>query len=73
MITFPFTLTGIDVSFWSEGMGLIGSLNPIIPMIMDFGAFLFAAIIVVSTGFLSAVYPAFKAARIKPVIAMRQD
>jgi len=54
-------------------MGLIGSLNPVIPMILDFGAYLFAAIIVITTGLLSAVYPAFKAARIRPVIAMRQE
>lgn len=73
LITFPFTLTGINVSFWSEGMGLMGSLNPTIPMILDFGAYLFAAIIVVTTGLLSAVYPAFKAARIRPVIAMREE
>ncbi|MCP4229481.1 MAG: ABC transporter permease [bacterium] len=73
LITFPFTLTGINVSFWSEGMGLIGSLDPVIPMVLDFGAYLFAGIIVVITGLLSAVYPAFKAARIRPVIAMRQE
>ncbi len=73
LITFPFTFTGINLSFWSEGMGLIGSLDPVIPMILDFGAYLFAAIIVVTTGLLSAVYPAFKAARIRPVIAMRQE
>ncbi len=73
LITFPFTLTGINVAFWSDAMGLIGSLDPVLPMVMDVWAFLFAAIIVAATGFLSAIYPAFKAARIKPVIAMRQE
>lgn len=62
-------INGIDLSFWVESMRAWGTGSIIYPTVkvMD----IIAAIIIVSiTTVIAAIYPAFKAARIKPLEAL---
>lgn len=61
--------TGIDLSLFSESMRIWGTGSVIYPLIMfkDIAA---AAVIVFLTAFLAAIYPAYKAAKIKPLEAL---
>jgi len=62
-------ITGLDLSFFSETMEIWGSGTVIYPVITlkDF----FASMVIVScTAFIAAIYPAVKAARIRPLKAL---
>lgn len=62
-------VTGIDLSVFSESMRIWGTGSVIYPLIMfkDIAA---SAVIVFLTAFIAAVYPAYKAAKIKPLEAL---
>jgi len=62
-------VTGIDLSIFSESMRIWGTGSVIYPLIMfkDIAA---SAVIVFFTAFLAAIYPAYKAAKIKPLEAL---
>lgn len=62
-------VTGIDLSVFSESMRIWGTGSVIYPIIMfkDVAA---SAVIVFFTAFLAAIYPAYKAAKIKPLEAL---
>lgn len=62
-------ITGIDLSMFSESMRIWGTGSIIYPIIMfkDIAA---SVVIVFLTAVISAVYPAYKAAKIKPLEAL---
>ncbi len=63
------TVTGLDLSFFSETMSILGSGTVIYPVVTvkDF----FASMVIVScTAVIAALYPAVKAARIRPLKAL---
>ncbi len=69
LVTLLLSLTGIDFSFYMESMRLWGTGNIIYPTLksMDIIA---CTLIVFITTIMAAVYPAVKAARIKPLDAL---
>jgi len=64
-----FSFTGIDFSFYSESMRTMGTGNIIYPTLKTADIAISALIVLVTT-VLAALYPAFKAARIKPLEAL---
>lgn len=62
-------VTGLDLSIFSESMRIWGTGSVIYPLIMfkDIAA---SVVIVFLTAFIAALYPAYKAARIKPLEAL---
>jgi len=63
---------GIDLSSISEGLQAIGYPTMIYPSV-DFNGYLQVAVMVVLTGILASVYPAWHAIRLKPAEAIRSD
>lgn len=64
--------TGLDLSFWSEGLNALGFDAVIYPEI-GFSQVLVVSVLVALTGVISAIYPARKAVRLKPAEALRID
>jgi ABC-type lipoprotein release transport system permease subunit len=64
-----FGIIGIDLSMFSESMRIWGTGSVVYPMVMlkDIAA---SVVIVLLTAVISAVYPAYKAAKIKPLEAL---
>jgi ABC-type antimicrobial peptide transport system permease subunit len=62
--------TGIDLYFWKEAFGEMGFSSMIYPSI-DNNVIIYTAIMVIVAGVFSAIYPAVKAIRLKPVEAIR--
>lgn len=65
-----FEKSGINLYFWKEAFGEMGFSSMIYPAIDDSVIF-YTAIMVVIAGIVSAIYPALKAIRLKPVEAIR--
>jgi len=61
--------TGLDLSFFSESMRVWGTGSVIYPFIM-LKDVISASVIVFLTAFIAAIYPAYKAAKIKPLEAL---
>ena len=64
--------TGLDLSFWSEGLNALGFDAIIYPEI-GIGNLLVVAMLVALTGVIAALYPARKAIRLRPAEALRID
>ena len=65
-----FEKTGINLYFWKEAFGELGFSSMIYPSI-DNSVIVYTAFLVVIAGVVSAIYPALKAIRLKPVEAIR--
>jgi ABC-type lipoprotein release transport system permease subunit len=65
-----FSKVGIDISIVSEGMSSFGMGSVIYPQ-LDTSYYLNIVIMVFITAIIAAIYPAFKALRLKPAIAVR--
>jgi ABC-type antimicrobial peptide transport system permease subunit len=65
-----FEKSGINLYFWKEAFGEMGFSSMIYPAI-DNSVIVYTAIMVVIAGIVSAIYPALKAIRLKPVEAIR--
>lgn len=63
--------TGIDLSTWSNALEEYGMSSLIRPT-LDGYAYWFVAFAVIITAVLAAIYPAFKAIKLKPVDALRK-
>jgi putative ABC transport system permease protein len=66
------TIYGADLGAWSSSVEMIGFLDPVVPFVIRPGQFVAAAAAVFAVGLLSAIYPGVKAARLRPVEAMRE-
>ena len=64
------TKKGIDLYFWKEAFADIGYSSLVYPSI-DTRTLLFTAIMVIFTGVLSALYPAYKALKLNPSESIR--
>ncbi len=64
-----FSVTGIDLSLFSESMRIWGTGSVIYPLVM-MKDIISSAVIVFMTAVIASVYPAVKAARIKPMEAL---
>jgi len=67
-----FSKVGIDLSMYAEGFEAIGyatMMYPDVPIDFYFGV----SLLVVLTGILAAIYPAFKALRLNPAEAVRSE
>jgi len=65
-----FEKSGINLYFWKEAFGEMGFSSMIYPAI-DNSVIFYTALMVVIAGVVSAIYPALKAIRLKPVEAIR--
>lgn len=65
------SIYGIDVSSVSSGGKFMGIFSPVIIFHIKPGAFILAATMVFSTAVISAIYPALKTAKLKPIDAIR--
>ncbi len=68
-VTALLSVTGIDLSFYMESMRSLGTGSVIYPAIKAMDIFM-AMVIVLVTTIIAALYPAVKAARIKPLDAL---
>lgn len=66
-----FTLNGIDLSEYSEGLESFGYGSILYPYIEN-STYLTIAIAVIITAFVGAIYPAWKAVKLKPVEALHK-
>jgi len=69
-IHLPLSATGINLSKFSEGLTSFG-VGTIIYPVLDTGSLLRPLIIIPAVAVLGAIYPAMKAARFEPMVAMR--
>jgi len=65
-----FNTTGIDLSFVSEGMESVGYASVTYPMLEGY-RYLQITVLVIITGIVASVYPAWKALRLHPADAIR--
>ncbi|MDD3320267.1 MAG: ABC transporter permease [Paludibacter sp.] len=70
LVTNHYEKTGIDLYFWKEAFGQMGFSSMIYPSI-DNNVIFYTAVMVIIAGVLSAIYPAYKAIKLKPVEAIR--
>jgi len=66
-----YTKVGVDLTNYSEGLESFGYSSILYPYI-DSGAYITITIGVVITAFLAALYPAWKAVKLKPVEALHK-
>lgn len=71
--TYLLTIKGIDLSALAsegfEGMGFSAVVKPYLPFMIA----VYTTILVIITGILGSVYPALKAIKINPAIALKSD
>jgi ABC-type lipoprotein release transport system permease subunit len=67
-----FSVTGFDLSFMSEGLNSLGYANVIYPEI-DTASYIKVVVMVIITGILAALYPAWKAISLNPAEAVRSE
>ena len=71
-ISVYFGKRGIDLSIWGDGLEAIGYDTVIYPMI-DIKDAITVAVLIVLTGIVAALYPAYKALKLNPSEALRID
>lgn len=64
--------TGIDLSYWAQGLNSLGYDSVIYPEI-GFDSVVAVTVLVIITGVVSAIYPARKAIKLNPAEAIRID
>ncbi len=64
------SFTGVDMSKWAEGFELFMAIEPVVYPENDFPSVIFSSIIIFLTTIVVSIYPALKAARLKPVEAI---
>ncbi|MBT4728774.1 MAG: ABC transporter permease [Bacteroidetes bacterium] len=67
-----FQKNGIDMSIWGEGLEAMGFAAIIYPE-FDYGMIIPIIILVILTGLLSSLYPAYKALKLNPADSIRTD
>jgi ABC-type lipoprotein release transport system permease subunit len=67
-----FGRVGIDLSIWGKGLEMLG-YDPVVYTSIDNFFVAIVVVLVVATGIISAIFPAVKALRIKPVEALRDE
>jgi ABC-type lipoprotein release transport system permease subunit len=70
-ITWLNSIYGVNLGFWSSGVQMTGLLDPVIYFALNPYAFAVTGVAVLFIGIVSSVYPGVKAARFRPVEAMR--
>lgn len=71
LLNFALARTGIDLSNWSGAMELVSSMRPVIYPVLSPGNVLIAAAAAFLATLLAAVYPAWRAGRLRPAEALR--
>ncbi|NIT35931.1 MAG: FtsX-like permease family protein [candidate division Zixibacteria bacterium] len=66
------TVYGADLGAWSGSVGVMGFIDPVVPFVMRPAHFVLGAVTVFFIATVSAIYPGVKAARLRPVVAMRR-
>lgn len=72
LVTAYFSKVGIDLSIWGEGLEAMGFAAIIYPVV-DFEVLIVVAVLVIFTGILSALYPAYKALKLNPADSIRTE
>jgi ABC-type lipoprotein release transport system permease subunit len=72
LISLYFSKVGLDLSVWGEGLSAMG-FSPIIYPVIDFETLIITSALVILTGIISALYPAFKALRLNPAESIRTE
>ncbi len=65
-----FSVHGIDLSKWAGAMEFFAAINPVVYPETRIVVLVWSGVVVFATALLSAVYPALKASRLKPVEAI---
>ncbi|UCE27668.1 MAG: ABC transporter permease [Candidatus Coatesbacteria bacterium] len=71
ILTWINSIYGVDLGFWASGVQMTGLLDPVIFFALKPYAFVVTGIAVFFIGVVSSIYPGIKAARFRPVEAMR--
>ena len=71
LVTVLANINGLDLAFFAEGFEAFGAITTIVYAKLTLNGFIFALVVVITTTVLVAIYPAIKAARIKPLEAIR--
>ncbi len=71
-VTIYFGRVGMDLSMWGEGLEAIGFAAIIYPEV-DFQTLIVISVMVILTGIISALYPAYKALKLNPADSIRTD
>jgi putative ABC transport system permease protein len=71
VLTWFNSIYGIDLGFWASGVQMTGLLDPVIYFALNPYAFAATGVAVLFIGIVSSIYPGIKAARFRPVEAMR--
>ncbi|MEA3444617.1 MAG: FtsX-like permease family protein [Bacteroidota bacterium] len=72
LISNYFGKTGIDLSIWGEGLEAYGYDIVIFP-ILEVKNVVIVSLLIIATGIVSALYPAYKALKLNPAEALRID
>jgi ABC-type antimicrobial peptide transport system permease subunit len=72
LISNYFGRVGIDLSLWGEGFEAYGYDTVIYPII-DFENVIVITLLIIATGIVAALYPAYKALKLNPSEALRMD
>ncbi len=62
----------MDLSMWGEGLEAMGFAAIIYPEV-DFQTLIVISVMVILTGIISALYPAYKALKLNPADSIRTD
>jgi len=72
LISLYFSKVGLDLSIWAEGLSAMGFSSIIYPVI-EFETLIITSILVIITGIISALYPAYKALKLNPAESIRTE